>query len=136
MDLSSISTARYSEPMAQPLPQGLSPYLPAGSGINPTWASPVPGSNWPADNAVWVSQSQEVASLDRAHISEIGRRMLGRMEGQWEVQSYSVRLYQTEENSAVRYAIAAGFRAHSAMDSLLSMQMSLAGIGRSVDVYA
>lgn len=136
MDLSSISASRFAEPLAQDVPQAQSPYRSAGSAFNPSGSSPVPGSNWPADKSVWVAESGEVTYLDRAHISEIGRRMMSRMEGQWEIQSHTVRLYLLEENSAMRNALAASFKARSAVESLLALQAGLAGTGTSVDIYA
>lgn len=136
MDLSSISASRFVEPLAQDVPQAQSPYQTAGSAFNPSGSSPVPGSNWPTDRSVWVAESNEVAYLDRAHISEIGRRMMGRMEGQWEIQSHTVRLFMIEENSAMRNALDASFKTRSAVESLLALQVGLAGTGTSVDVYA
>jgi hypothetical protein len=136
MDLSSISSSRYAQRAFQPVFYHQPQYVPAGAGLNPAGASPIPGSNWPADNAVWVSQCQEVASLEKAHVSEIGQRMLGRMAGLWEVQSWAIRHFQVEQNSMERAALASQFMTRNAISTLMALESRLTTAGKSIDIYA
>jgi len=136
MDLSSISSSRYAQRSFQPGFYHQPQYIPAGAGLNPPGASPIPGSNWPADNAVWVSQCHEVASLEKAHVSEIGQRMLGRMEGLWEVQAWAVRRLQAEHNSMERAALASQFMTRNAISTLMALESRLTTAGKSIDIYA
>ena len=133
MVLSAIASAGYAAPQVQAVPQQHSQY---GAVINPAGSSPIPGSNWPADKAVWVSQSNEVSSLGRAHVSEVAGRMVARAVGAWEIQSHSIRLLEATQSSFERSELAAGVRTRNAINSLLSLQSSLAGTGVSVDIYA
>lgn len=136
MVLSAISSTGFAAPHVQAVPQQHSQYTQFGAGINPVGSSPIPGSNWPADKAVWVSQSSEMSFLDRVHVSEMAGRMISRAAGMWEIQSHSVRRLQAESSSLERGALSANIRMRSAVNSLLSFQASLAGTGMSVDVYA
>ncbi|MBW7996305.1 MAG: hypothetical protein FVQ81_07010 [Candidatus Glassbacteria bacterium] len=136
MVLSSISSPGYFSPQAQAVPHLLSQHVQYGAGLNPAGSSPIPGSNWAADKAVWVAQGSEVSFLDRAHVSEVAGRMISRSAGTWEIQSHSLRLLQATQNSLERSALAAGMRTRSAINGLLTFQASLAGTGVSVDVYA
>jgi len=136
MDLSSISSSRYAQRSFQPVFYQQPQYIPVGAGLNPPGASPIPGSNWPVYNAVWVSQPQEVSSLEKAHVSEIGQRMLGRMAGLWEVQSWAVRRFQAEQNSMERAALASQFMTRNAIDTLISLKIGLTTAGNSIDIYA
>lgn len=136
MDLSSISSSRYAQRSFQPVFYQQPQYIPAGAALNPPGTSPIPGSNWPAYNAVWVSQPQEVSSLEKAHVSEIGQRMMGRMAGLWEVQSWAVRRFQVEQNSMERAALASQFTTRNAIDTLMSLEGRLTTAGKSIDIYA
>ncbi len=136
MVLSAISSAGYASIPVQAVPQQHSQYAQFGAAINPAGSSPMPGSNWPADKAVWVSQSSEVSFLDRAHVSEMAGRMISHAAGTWEIQSHSVRSLEAGHSSMERNALAAQVRMRGAVNSLLNLQASLAGTGVSVDIYA
>ena len=136
MVLSAISSPAYAAPYTLPLPQQHSQYAVYGAAVNPAGSSPVPGSNWPADNAVWVAQSSEVSFLERTHVSDVAARMISHSEGKWEIQSHLVRSLQAEQNSLERDALAATVRTRSAVNTLLTLQARLVGTGVSVDVYA
>ena len=136
MDLSSISSSRYAQRSFQPVFYQQPQNVPAGAGLNPPGAGPIPGSNWPADNTVWVSQSKEASSLEKAHVSEIGQRMLGRTAGLWEVQSWAVRRFEAEQSSMERAALASQFITRNAMSTLMALQSRLTITGQSIDIYA
>lgn len=136
MVLSAISSPAYAMPQHYTVPQQHSPYRTYGAALNPSGASPVPGSSWPADNAVWVAQSSEVNNLDRSHVSDVASRMIARAAGKWEIQAHAVRMLEITQGSLERDALAAQVRTRSAVNSLLTMQAKLAGSGISVDVYA
>ncbi len=136
MVLSAISSAGYGASQVQAVPPQHSQYAQFGAAINPAGSSPIPGSNWPADKAVWVSQSSEVSFLDRVHVSEMAGRMISHSAGTWEIQSHSVRGLEITQSSLERGALAARVRMRNAVNGLLNMQASLAGTGVSVDVYA
>ncbi len=136
MVLSAISSAGNAAPQMQAVPPQQSQNAQFGAAINPAGSSPIPGSNWPADKAVWVSQSSEVSSIGRAHVSEVAGRMIARAAGTWEIQSHLVRRLEVEQSSFERNALAADVRTRSAVNSLLGLQASLAGTGVSVDIYA
>jgi hypothetical protein len=118
------------------VPQQHSPYTTHGAALNPSGASPLPGSSWAADNAVWVSQNSETNFLERSHVSDVASRMIASAAGKWEIQAYNVRMLEATQNSLERDALAARVRTRSAVNSLLAMQAHLAGSGISVDVYA
>lgn len=136
MDLSSISSSRYAQRSFQPVFYQQPQYISAGAALNPPGTSPIPGSNWPVYNAVWVSQSQEVSSLEKTHVSEIGQRMMGRMAGLWEVQSWAVRRFQAEQNSMERAALASQSMTRNAINTLMSLEGRLTTAGKSIDIYA
>ena len=136
MVLSAISSPTYAIPQTYSVPQQHSPYTTYGAALNPSGASPMPGSSWPSDNAVWVSQSKEVSFLERSHVSDVASRMISRSAGKWEIQAHSVRMLEATQNSMERDALAARVRTRAAVNSLLSLQAKLAGSGVSVDVYA
>ena len=136
MVLSAISSPTYAQPQAPVLPQQHSQYATHGAALNPAGSSPMPGSSWPADNAVWVAQSGEMSFLERSHVSDVAVRMMSKAAGQWEIQAYSVRMLESTQNSLERDALAARVRTRSAVNSLLALQSRLAGTGVSVDVYA
>jgi len=136
MVLSAISSPAYAAAQSYPLPQQHSQYATYGAALNPAGSSPMPGSSWPADNAVWVGQNSEVNFLERTHVSDVATSMISRASGQWEIQSYSVRMLQSTQDSLDRDAMGARVRTRAALNSLLSFQARLAGTGISVDVYA
>jgi hypothetical protein len=136
MVLSAISSPAYAAPQSWPVPQQQAPYTTFGAAVSPAGASPIPGSSWPADDAVWVAQSSEMSFLDRVHVSDVAQRMISRSSGQWEIQSHMVRSLELTQNSLERDALSARVRTRSAVNSLLAMQSRLAGSGVSVDVYA
>ena len=136
MDLSSLSSTRYVERAFNPVPYRQAPLPEPGTSINPPGASPLPGSNWPAENAVWVSQSKEEAALEKIHVSEIGQRMLGKMAAVWEIQSLLVKRLQDEQNSMERAVVASRFLTQNAINSLIALEQSLDVAGRSIDIYA
>lgn len=136
MVLSAISSPTYATPQSLPIPQQHSQYATHGAALNPSGASPLPGSSWPADNAVWVTQSSEMSFLERTHVSDVAQRMISRSSGQWEIQSHMVRSLELTQNSLERDALSSRVRTRSAVNSLLALQTRLAGSGVSVDVYA
>ena len=143
MDISSISGTRYAERAFDPVfyqqqPQRAFPggtLGPVASSSTPG-ASPLPGSNWPSEDCVWVSLAQEVAGQEMIHVTEAGQRLLGKMQGIWEVQSWLVRRFQDEQNSMERAAQASRSMTQSAVNTLISLGSKLQVAGSSIDIYA
>lgn len=143
MDISSVGQSRYAErsfhtvPYEQPVQRGYPGGAAGPAVIGNTWAAgPMPGSNRPADSAVWIEEGREKAFLRKLHVSEAGSGLLARLEGQWEMQSWQVRRLHAEHNSLDRMAEAGAHRLRSAVGNLMALTGRVQISGRSVDIYA
>ena len=54
----------------------------------------------------------------------------------WEVQSWAYKRFQDEQNSAQRWALAAGFNTRNAQNSMMALESQLRAAGRNIDIYA
>ncbi|HUU29320.1 MAG TPA: hypothetical protein VM123_16075 [archaeon] len=143
MDISSVSASRYTAHTFNPVLYEQPPQRtfhggtlgPVTSGAS-FGTSPLPGSNWPSEDTVWIAQSKEASSIEKVHVSEMGQRMLSKMEGLWEVQSWSVRRLQDEQNSLERMTIASRFMTQNAINTMISLKSGLDVAGHRIDIYA
>ena len=133
MDISSISPGRYVDrsfsrlPYEQPQQIGYPGGAAGPTVLGDTWAAgPLPGSNRPTDNVVWLEQPKEMAALEMMHVSEKGFQRYGKLFGLWELQSWAVRRMQDQQSSAERQAEASRFLTRSAVTSLAALSTQLA----------
>jgi len=143
MDITSISPGRYLERSAHSVQYQQAQQLgyPGGAAgpavVGDAWgAGPLPGSNRPYAGTTWLEQPKEVADLELIHVSEKGLRRLSKLFGMWELQSWAVRRFQDQQNSAERQAAASRFLTRSAVATLTAMSGQLSSVGQSIDIYA
>ncbi len=143
MDFTPVSSTRYADRSFTPALYEQAPQRtfhggtlgPSASGAA-SGASPLPGSRWSAEDAVWVEQGREIAGLEREHVSEAAQRLLSRLSGVWEVQSWTVGRLREELDSQQRTALATDFLTRSAINRLMALGAEVRASGSNVDIYA